>query len=367
MNILKLLKKVFGLEVIRAIGLDIGAQYIKVAVADVIKRRDKDIIKVLDLDYIESLPLSEKEELATKLRELFAQHNFEPDSYKLVVSISGPQILIRPIRIEKTSPKDLELKIFEEAEKYIPYSLQEVNIAHAVLEESLPDQPDMMEVLLIAAPLELIRNVEAVISITDIPQEAIEVDAVAIYRLLNALNLPGFKEGTIAVLDIGAYSTGITIYDSGQLKHSRVLNVGSAIFTNKLVESLGMTFEAGEEYKKKYLKFKVGDEELSAEEAKAFTVVKEIADKLVTELRRSFIFYKTRYKGTNVDKVMITGGGSLIPNFDKYLESKLNVPVVRFNPLEYCQVSKKLKGKIDMSEGVMFTVALGLAIRTISS
>ena len=365
MNFVKLLKKVFGLETVKAVGVDIGAQYIKIAIADVQRRGDKEKIIIRDLGYTETVPLTEKEELASKLRQLFAEHKIDPDNYKLVVSISGSQIIVRPIRIEKVSPKDLEVKIIEEAEKYIPYKIEEVNIAHAILEESLPDDPDKMEVLLVAAPLDLIKDIEEIISLTYIPQEAIEVDSIAIYRLLDKIKPPKFSEGTIAVLDIGAYSVGITIYYNGKLKHARVLNIGSALLTNKIVENMGMSFKDGEEYKRKYLKFKVEGEDLTSEEAKVFTTVKDIVDKLVTELRRSFLFYKTRYKGTNIEKILLTGGGSLAKNLDKYLESKLKVPVQVFNPLEKAQLPKKLKNKISNEEGVLFSVALGLALREI--
>ncbi len=371
MNILKALaefdlKRLFGLQKKFLIGLDIGTYYIKWVVAQPIRKKERAVVKVKNLGYVESVPLENKEAVAEKLRDIFRENNFDPSIFYPVVSISGSQIIVRPVRIKKREGATIDELVYEEAQKYIPYNIEtEANLVHQILEESLPDEPDTAEVLLIAAPIELINSIEEILLAADLKREAIEVDVVAIWRLLAFLNLETFYTGTVAVIDMGAYSTGITIYSDGKLRHARTLSIGGNDFTSKLIDNLGLTPEAAEEFKRNYGYIKVEDEDEapSAEHAKTSVIFKEIVDNLVRELKRSFLYYRSRYKGKPIERVLITGGASLISNLDVYLSKSLKVPVERFNPLDYCQLPGKLKKSIDHKMGSLFTIATGLALR----
>lgn len=331
------------------LGLDIGTANIKL----VEMVREGKGVKVINAGLSptpERAFLSEaeadQEELGRTIKKLFQDSGIK--NREAYLSILESQVFTRVIETPKLSEKELAQSLKWEAEQYIPLPLDEVNMDFVVLERK--EEKEKMKVLLVAAPLRLIEKYSKIASLAGLEIKALESESVAFSRLLGSLG------ENLLILDFGAFFSSIYLLNGKVLLLVRVTNYGSHLLTKALISELNLPLTQAEEYKRTY------GLETSQMEGKVVAVLEPLVASLLSELQQSLIFFKEKYPEEVINRLLLTGGGSLLPGLSSYLQEKLGFEVFLGNPWGNFLLEEKVSSQFSGQE-ILFSVATGMAVR----
>lgn len=365
------LGNLFGFGKVESVGVDIGscnvkviyiqdskkgAQVMRIGVADTPKGTVKDG-KIVD-----------PEALGETIRQIFEAKEIKLK--KLVGAVSGQSVVVRPIRLPQMPEKDLFDAIKYEADRYLPYSANDAQIAYQIITKSIEGDEKNMEVLLVSAQKEMVQNIVETIEAAGFEPEAIDLEPFAMLRSLKLSIQPAQFSQTIALIDLGASSSSINIVKNGVLRHNRTITVAGNSFTKLMAQSLNMTFDDAEKLKQDKGIIRVGKEEttpIPPASMRIFNVITPVLTELVTEIQRSFDYYRSRYRGEMVDLIIISGGTANFKNIDRYLESELGTKVQQANPFISMSFNKDIGYSEDRLKSLApeVMVGVGLAMRQI--
>lgn len=286
---------------------------------------------------------------------------------KAAVTVSGPSVVMRPINMSVMSEKELQNAIKFEAERYLPYSVSDASIKGTILRKAIEGDEKNMEVLLVAAPNELVSKVTDTMKKTGIEITALELEPFAMARALqNYIDPEKFKQ-TIALVDLGASSSSINIFKEGNLRHNRTINVAGNNFTKAIAQALNLSFEEAEKIKKDkgIIRLEEDAAPVSPTTMRIFNVIAPILNDLLTEIQRSFDYYRSRYKNESVDIIILSGGTANFVNIENYISKEMNIPTEKANPFANI-LSDKVEGfsKEQLQElAPAFMIATGLALK----
>jgi len=286
---------------------------------------------------------------------------------KVITAVAGPSVVMRPINMAVMTEKELQNAIKFEAERYLPYSVEDASIKGTILRKPIEGDEKNMEVLLVAAPNDLINKCAEAIKKSSLEIASIDLEPFAMIRALQSGIDPEKFKQTIALIDLGASTSSINIFKEGILRHNRTINIAGNNFTKAIAQALNLSFEEAEKIKKDKGVIKLGEDStpMSPTAMRIFNVVTPVLGELLTEIQRSFDYYRSRYKNENIDLIIISGGSSNFANIDAYINKELGVEVKRANPFANIFLDKA-EGltKEQINEfSASFTVCAGLAIK----
>lgn len=186
--------------------------------------------------------------------------------------------------------------------------------------------------------------------------------------------LPEYEEQkeVIAVMDIGANITNLSIVEDKSIKFVRVIGIGGDDWTESLIEIMGLSYDEAEE-----LKTKIGLPPLSGDRYidipgeyldradAVFNLLEKEIIRFIGEIRRSFEYYVSQSGGSRVTKVIFTGGASSLKNLENYLEKGLDVYVEKGDPFKAVNVPPRIREQISDEDPSAYAIAIGLALRGI--
>lgn len=253
--------------------------------------------------------------------------------------------------------KDVAGAVKLEARKILPLPIEEMILDWRVLENEvdktkIPTRAS--QVLLTAAPKELVKKYLDIFKGAGLNLVSLETETFALVR-----SLVGIDKSAIVIINMGAMSTSISIIENGVPFLSRSLNIGGLTITNELSTSLGIDFNEAEQ-----LKYDVG---MSTEAGSNMSkIVEKAFALLLNEIKYCVNIYQSQGSGRakRVEKIILTGGGSTMPNFVDYLGQALNMRAYIGNPWVRVIYPEGLKPILDQI-GPRFAVAIGLATREI--
>lgn len=330
------------------IGLDLGASAVKA----VEMQAKGDVLEVTGFGQIEVEPDNDQA-LREAVSNLFAEGGFQ--ARRVASSVSGKMIIVRHIQVDRCSGDQLEEAVRFEAEKYLPFPVDE-----AILDwtETGDQDSQTMDLLLVAAKREQIEEHLEQVSGGGLKPEVVDVDAFAI---ANAYELCGeaeeeVAEGCVAFVDVGARKSTINISSGGVSRFTREVSIGGNEFTETLARILNMPFEEAEDYKRDS-----GEGAPVLEEALAPSV-----EELANEIQLSFEWFQNQYS-QRVDRVLVTGGGARLPFFNRLFSEVLNLQVSGFDPLASVVLGEGLDEELLKANASQLAVATGLAARLVKS
>ena len=226
------------------VGLDIGSHSIKVVEIEHSKRgrvlRNFGMIATPQ-DAIVEGSVKNVEAVSTAIRSLF--RNLKVKNKNVAVSLSGYSVIAKKIVLDKMEESEIERAIKTEAEKYIPYGINEVNLDYTVLdsEASIGESPDkkagsgssdQMDVLLVAGKNDVIDEYVALIQAANLNLGVVDIDVFAIQNAAEiSLDNP---EGSYAIITVGASELGINTIHSGLSVFSRDSSYGGTQITKAI-------------------------------------------------------------------------------------------------------------------------------------
>jgi type IV pilus assembly protein PilM len=251
------------------------------------------------------------------------------------------------------SDKELANAIYWEAEQYIPVPLDSVTLAWNKLrtfKSALPEEK--MQVLLVAAPKELIKRYQTILDLAGLTIVSVETEILAVIRsLITDNNTP-----TSLVANIGALSTTLGIVQNGLLVFNYSVPLGGMALTRAIASDFGLQAEQAEEYKRVY---GLSDKNFGGKVGKA---IEPILTSLLTEVKKAMTFYSEKYKNElPISQLLLTGGSASLPGLPVYFAQTLGIESVVANPWKMLNI-QKVPQEVEAS-GPEFSVAIGLALK----
>lgn len=296
--------------------------------------------------------MSEDKEMAAiaqVIKKLYSEARIS--SKEAVVSIPESLAFTRTIKFPPLTDAEIASAIKWEAEQYIPIPVNEAIIQHTVLKRNDAAGTDSgVMVLLVAAPRIIVEKYVKVVQMAGLTPIAVETELIALTRALAP------PDKTVLLVNLGGSSTNLAIVNHGLLSFSRSLPVAGDAFTRAVSQSLSITPQQAEEYKKAY---GLSSSQLEGKIKGALdSVVRLVSD----EIKKAVNFYLTQEKGEMPTSLVMTGGSSGMPEILPVLSNTVGMEVLVGNPFVHVQVNAAFAQKL-ASFAPLYGVAVGLAMR----
>ena len=338
------------------VGIDIGSSSVKL----VQLKENKGLYQLLHVGIL-PLPaeaivdntLMDSSSIVETIKKLLASLKIKAD--EATCSISGNSVIIRKIPLPAMSSEELDEQIQWEAEQYIPFDINDVNIDFQILG---PDEYDQskMNVLLVACKKDIVSDYVTVFNEAGLKLAVIDVDAFAVQNSFE-INYDVFPEEVIALANIGANIINLNIIKGGISLFTRDVQLGGSVYTDEIQKQFGVSCDEAE-------KIKLSGEGPDPERLKD-TIIR-LNETLALEMRRSLDFYNSTANEGKIGKVYLSGGGAKIPMLTEAVGHRLGVPVEILDPFQkfsgsHDQFTPGFIGEV----APLMTVAMGLATRRV--
>lgn len=250
--------------------------------------------------------------------------------------------------------RELEAMVQLEADQYIPYALEEVKIDFEVLGPS-STAPDSIDVLLAASHSENVDELVAAVSAAGIEPVFVDVESFAFQNACEVFsaNWPAKDtQASVALVDVGAYSTSVIVIQDGHVVYARDQNIGGARLTEDIEAAYGLEPGQAEQAK---ISGALPDD--YAERVQA-----PFVESLAQEIRNALQFYYSAGAGEEVNQVFIAGGAAVLPGIVSAMQSA-GVAAEVFNPFDRMELAPRTKSADILASAPAYAVACGLALR----
>ena len=273
------------------------------------------------------------------------------------VSVAGSAVITKIISMPASlSDDEMEQQIELEADQYIPYPLEEVNLDFEVIGPSKSD-PEKIDVLLAASRSENVDIRIAAIELAGLKAKIVDVEA---YAMENAFSLilpqlpqQGIDQ-TVAIIDVGATMTTLNVMHNGNTIYTREQIFGGRQLTEEIQRRYGLSYEeAGMAKRQGGLPDNYGPE-----------VLEPFKDAMTQQVSRSLQFFYGSSQFDNVDHIVLAGGTAMIPGIDDMIANKLGVDTSVANPFINMTLASRIKTQSLSNDAPALMVAAGLAMRS---
>ncbi len=250
---------------------------------------------------------------------------------------------------------ELEVQVESEANQYIPFALEEVNLDFQVVGPS-PASPDEQEVMIAATRKEKVEDRVAVAESAGLKAMVMDIEAFAqqaalglvVKQLANA-----GKDMNVAIVDVGANVMNVSVMRNDQSIYTREQAFGGNQLTQDIVARYGMSAEEAENAKRS------GGlpDDFETE------VLRPFMENLSMEVQRALQFFFTSTQYHSVEQILLAGGSAVIPGMDEVVHTRTQVPTMVANPFASMQASPRIQLKKLMVDAPSLIVACGLAMR----
>ena len=340
------------------VGLDVGSGAIKLVGLD--RSRKGHVlqafgVKPLDPELIVDGRVMDVGRVVSVIKDLVAEQTIK--IHDVALSVSGHSVIVKKIALPVMTENELRGSIKWEAEQYIPFDMNDVNLDFHILGQSHgPNAELQMDVILVAIKKDKLAEYTALVEEAGLDPVVVDVDAFTLENMYN-LNYE-FRQGeTTAILNVGASVVNIHIMQGGQFSLTRDISMGGWRYNEMIQREFSVSDQQAEAAKRMEPVEGIDPERL-------VTVMDGVNKEIATEVARSLDYYKTTAGIERIDRVMISGGVYSVPNLIPHLNSRLGIEVEIVNPFSKVQISPK---QFDMDYiqkmAPAAAVCVGLAMR----
>ena len=292
--------------------------------------------------------------VAEAIRRLFA--GLKIKTKDVAASLSGNAVIVKKITLPVMTESELAESIYWEAEQYIPFDIQDVNLDYQILDRGTEAGKGTMDVLLVAAKKEKIADYTGVIAQAGRSAVVVDVDA---FALQNAYEVNyGIEPGAVVVLlNAGASATNINILNGDQSVFTRDISLGGNAYTEALQKELNLPFDLADQ-----LKRGIAVDGVTFDDARP--VLRAVSENVMLEIQKTFDFFKATASSDRIDRIMLSGGASRAEGFNEMLSDRFEAPIEALDPFKRVAFDTR-KFHVDSADDVAPTaaVAVGLALR----
>ena len=343
------------------IGLDIGASSVK-AVEIAQKSKDKGFeLRALGQAALPSEAIVQgaflnSSAIVDAIRE--ALDSGRITGKDVAASISGHSVIVKRVSLPQMSREELEDQIQWEAEQYIPFDVNEVNLDFQILESN--EEEGQMDVLLVAAKKDLIDDYFQVISEAGLNPVVIDVAGFAIQNAYEA-NYEQDPNAVVALVNIGAQVVNINVLRNGVPAFTRDIMTGGAQYTEEIQKALSVSFDEAERIKKGSPEDADQVQDVIPQEVEQ--AMRRVSDTVIGEIARSLDFFAATSADARISKVLLSGGGSKIAGFAAAFKERTGLETDAMNPLAHMLPSKGFEAEYLAAMAPLLAVGIGLATR----
>jgi type IV pilus assembly protein PilM len=289
------------------------------------------------------------------IRKLISTYQIK--TRQVCTSVSGHSVIIRKITLPLMTEEEIEGNIQWEAEQYIPFDINEVNIDWQRL-ESESDEQESQDVLLVAVKRDMVNDYVSVVAEAGLEPSIIDIDAFCIQNMFEMNHEP--QKGKVhALVNIGGSVININIVRNGNSVFTRDMSIGGNHFTEEIQKQLGVSFDEAEQ-----MKISLGSG--SDREKEIRDVIDSISSSIALEIQRSLDFFTATSSVGHISKVYLCGGASKTPGLPGIIENQVGIPVDMINPFANIEVNPKNFDADYIADVAPYAgVAVGLALRRV--
>lgn len=353
------------------IGLDIGSTAVRAA--ELTGGDTPSVIRAAQLPLpegaVENGEVRDPELVATALRELWQRGDFK--SHKVWMGVGNQRLVVREIALPAMPQKELRESLGFQVQEFIPMPVDQAVLDFDPIEEFDRDGRTMLRMLLVAAQREMVDLF--VLAATQAKLEPIGLDLLP-FATVRSVGTTGVgmdleEVGEEAIVDVGAHVTSIVVHAGGTTRFVRILPSGGRDLTIAIARGMGVEADVAERLKR-------GEEiDVTEERAdedgepaapprpdEAHRIALERAAGFIDEVRSSLEFYTAQAEGQNINRVVITGGGSKLNGLFDLARQRIPIEVSRG------EVFKRAESKLTLSPEALteaesvLSAAVGLAI-----
>jgi type IV pilus assembly protein PilM len=289
----------------------------------------------------------DQDKIADLIKQLLRENHVSLKN--VVVGLPSNKVFATVITTPKLDNSQLSKAIRYQAEQYIPMALDQVKLDWAVVDQS--KDAKKLEVLLLAAPNSAIDKYVAILEKAGLEPLALEANAIAVSRALIPTN-----NLAVAMVDFGALDSDISIVWNNAPRLIRSVSVGGLTLVRAVAQNLGL-----DEVQATQFTYKFGLTQ-SKLEGQVFKAIKPTLDNLVSEVEKSVKYFSGRYPDVKLEKLIVTGSASALPELGPFLANSTGMPVEFGNAWVNVSYPSGLQEKL-MSMSSEYAAAVGLAGR----
>lgn len=250
---------------------------------------------------------------------------------------------------------EMEVQVESEANQYIPFAIEEVNLDHQVIGPA-PGSADEVEVLIAASRKEKVEDRVAAAEAAGLKAAVMDVESFASLAGFDLIRqrLPDAGKGkVIALVDIGAQMMKVTVMRDDAVLYSREQAFGGNQLTQDIARNYGMTTEEAEAAKRSG----------SLPESYEHDLLRPFSDSIGLEISRALQFFFTSTQFNQVDHIVLSGGCAVIAGIDQVVAGRTQVATEIANPFTGMALSQKIRPKNLAADAPALLLACGLALR----
>ena len=344
------------------VGLDIGDSSIKVAeLKDLGKGRGFQLAKLgsepLSAEAIVDGAIMDSQLVIETIKSLFARLRIK--NGLVATALSGHSVIVKRISLPVMTDAELAESIHWEAEQYIPFDIDDVNLDYQILEGSSLSGEGNMDVLLAAAKKDKINDYTTVITQAGLQPAAVDIAAFALQNAFEA-NYEFEPHQVIALCDVGAAVSSITVLHGGTSVYWRDINAGGNQYTDAIQKELNLSAEQAEHLKR-------GEEMDGIPYERVLPILAAVNEDVGTEIQKTIDFFK-QISATDeaLDRLYLTGGSAQVIHLKEALGERLHTQVELLNPFRRIQPAGRDIAAETINEMMpTASVAVGLALRKV--
>ncbi len=344
-------------KAVPVLGLDISSTTVKLLELSYTGgkyRVESYAVSSLPLDAVIEKNVNDVDGVANAIRSVIAQSRTKLKAVS--AAVAGSSVITKMIDMpEGLSEDDMETQLTLEADQYIPYPLEEVAIDFEIQGPS-PGRDNQVEVLLAACRRETIDARVEAIEGADLGAKIMDVEAYAMERAFSLVQSQAGmgRENTVAVVDIGATMTTLSVLTKGQTIYTREQLFGGKQLTDEIMRRYGLPLEeAGLAKKQGGLPDDYEPE-----------VLEPFKDAVVQQVARSLQFFFSSSQYNDVDYIILAGGVASMAGLPERVQEKLGTPTTVANPFAEMAISSRVNAVALSSDAPAMMIACGLALRS---
>ena len=291
---------------------------------------------------------------------------------EVVIMVSGSQVFIRRITMPTMPKEELDEVMPFEVQKYVSIPIDKIVMDYMVVGEKEVDGVNKLDIILVAAPKELVEQELSIARAAGLKPVAISAAPMVQWKTFTMRNGEQIDKVS-AMVDIGYERTVISFFNKGVLEFTRSINLGGNDVTKSLISA--PISEAGKELRtllyddadalKREHGFPSPEKAGATKEGISFAhlsmLMRPVLEKLLSEIKASFDFYTTEFNVPNVEKIIISGGGSELKGLRGFLANELGMEVESANPTLGAKYADGVSEEITAASTPSLVTAYGLA------
>lgn len=348
----------FQKKQVSVVGIDISSTAVKVLQLGKVGSRyrvDRYAVEPLPQGAVVERDIRDTEAVGSAIKK--AVQKARANTKYAAVAVSGSAVITRSIQMEKgLEDEEMEDRIRIEADQYIPYPLEEVNMDFRILGDSA-SADNMVDVLLAASRSTNVDSRVEALEDADLIPKIVDIEAYAIeraYQLTKKKTVEHIENSVVAIVDIGATITSLNVLQNGQVIYNREQLFGGNQLTEEIQSRYGLSYqEAGLAKKQGSL-----PDDYEAE------ILIPFAEVITQQVGRALQFFFSASEFNAVNEIILAGGCASINGLDMMIQEHLGTPTRVANPFAEMSISSHVNTQALSSDAPAMMISCGLALRS---